>query len=468
MLTLRSLLITVALLFVRTSAPDLAEGARPVRSGAEAVAAARKSGSSTDGYSETSPHWPQIRTMVTDFRTQYQKPPQRAAEIAWAARHFDYVISGDQSAYKRVNPSVKCYRYAIFWSVMVPGPKITPSLASAYYDDMVAWFRAHPQYALEDAFLHQAQTTKAPDNRVVTKIWDSRRYMLNPGDPGLRAYQVDRMTRFAADADGVFLDEFGSGGIHGAMKGGVLEYPRLATYDHDLTTLLGAAKAALGGRALMINTSEYKYASDFEMILASGAAHLERMNNPLSSAMPERWRWIDSLLARNVLVELVTLDSWDDAKNPRGVFSTYTPGDYSSKSERLKMWELASYYMVVPAMPDHLLLDLQNAWTVPFSSVWLRAEEFDVGHPLGVRRLYRTGRDPVGNNYQVWARDFDHAVVLARPTAWWKDQTYGDTTAVSIPLPNGEALRLLHGDGALGPPVTSVTLRNAEAAILVK
>jgi len=37
-----------------------------------------------------------------------------------------------------------------------------------------------------------------------------------------------------------------------------------------------------------------------------------------------------------------------------------------------------------------------------------------------------------------------------------------------VPLPNGESLRPLHGDGTLGAPVTSVMLRNAEAVILVR
>jgi hypothetical protein len=50
----------------------------------------------------------------------------------------------------------------------------------------------------------------------------------------------------------------------------------------------------------------------------------------------------------------------------------------------------------------------------------------------------------------------------------WDAQSYGDSTAITVPLPSGETWLPLNADGTLGAPVSNVTLRNAEAAILIK
>jgi len=407
--------------------------------------------------------------MVTDFRTQYVKPPQQARERAWTAAHFDYVMSGDGGAYKALNPSVKTLPYALLWTVYAPGQKEQAKLSSGSYSDMAAWFDAHPSDTLEHAFLHKAGGTKTPNDRLVFQIWDKQlRYALNPGDSGVRAYEADRMVRIAQGSDGVFLDEFGAGGIHGHLKPGTLEYPELKGYDEDLTALLADIKHALGSRILMINTAEYRNPPDEAMILAAGAAHLERMNNPISGDVEGRMKFFSDLLDHDVLTELVSLDSWSEVNSRKGVFASYTPGDYSSSAERLKMFELATYYMVVPKKPDLLLLDLQNAWTVPFSQVWLKAQEVNIGHPHAPRTLMATGVDATGHKYHVWSRDFDRALIVMRPVIGWDQQRFDDSTIVRVPLPRGQVLRPLRGDGTLGDPVTELALRNSEAVILLK
>lgn len=421
-------------------------------------------------YSRTSPHWSHIRTMVTDFRTGYvSNAAQRNAERSWNAGHFDYVMSGDATAYKALNSTIRILPYALDWDVILPGQEKTSLLGSTYYPDMQQWFANHPQFQLENAFVHVAGQQKAESTRLQFFSWGSHKWVINPGDAGARAYAVDRIRRFVQNADGVFFDSHSSGDFGVALAKQVMqEYPDRKTYEHDVVEYVRAISAALAPKIVMINTSEYMRPFDYAMITAAGAVHLERMNNALNSDMPARWRWVDSLLKANVSVELVPLNSWDEINTAGGVFRTVSLGNYSSKAERLKMFELASYYMVVPSTPDRLLLDLQNAWKVPFQTAWLRAQEYDVGHPRGPRRVLQKGRDPMGNGFTVWVRDFDRALVLARPSSSWRVKIFGDSTAISVPLPNGQALRLLHGDGTLGPPVTSITLRNAEAAILIQ
>ena len=65
--------------------------------------------------------------------------------------------------------------------------------------------------------------------------------------------------------------------------------------------------------------------------------------------------------------------------------------------------------------------------------------------------------------WKVFARKFSRALVLSKPTSAAR---WDDTTATEHALPG--AYRPLAADGALGPPVTAVTLRSGEGAILVR
>src|SRR6185437_2581335 len=125
-------------------------------------------------YSATSPHWPWIRTMVTDFRTQYvSNAGQRNRERAWTAAHFDFVMSGDVQQYKSLNPAIRVIPYALDWNVMQPGEQKSAGLATSYYDDMQQWFAAHPQYPLEKAFIHLAGSDPSPASRLQFTAWGS-------------------------------------------------------------------------------------------------------------------------------------------------------------------------------------------------------------------------------------------------------------------------------------------------------
>jgi hypothetical protein len=94
------------------------------------------------------------------------------------------------------------------------------------------------------------------------------------------------------------------------------------------------------------------------------------------------------------------------------------------------------------------------------------AIEADVGHPREARHVIASGVDSAGQKYRIFARDFDNAYIVIRPQIDWRKQTYADSTGVAVPLPS--PMRPLHRDGTLGDAVSSVTLRNVEAAILFK
>ena len=176
-------------------------------------------------YSAVSPHWAHIRTQLTDFRTIYiQNDAERASQYDWGASHYD-VIMGDGVVrndtvyeYKRRNPNIKWYAYSVNWTTITTGNYIT----TAWYTHMQNWYTAHPQYNIEDAFIHNSTicpqgTSKTEACRLRVSIWSSDRYVIYPADPGLQAYQAQRMrdiitanTYNGYEPDGVFFDEHSS------------------------------------------------------------------------------------------------------------------------------------------------------------------------------------------------------------------------------------------------------------------
>ncbi|HEX6537164.1 MAG TPA: Ig-like domain-containing protein [Gemmatimonadaceae bacterium] len=409
-------------------------------------------------YSAVSPHWPHIRTMMTDFYYGWT-----TEERDWATAHYDWAMSGNGAAWRAGNPGVTHYPYTLLWTTLVPGQQ-SEDLNGVYYSDMRAWYAAHPGYTLETAFLHSGAARDSASRLVVT-IWDSKRWVINPSDPGAQAYEVDRYRRIAQNEDGVFIDESASGDILGRVKTAV-ELPTVDPFESGYTALLGAIKQALGSRYVMINLGEYHTAFDRADAIAAGGAHLEKINNPMFSEMHLRWQWIDDLQGNGVTIDMAPVYSTDYIN----AHPTLLPagGLYATSAQRLKMWELASYYMVVRTRPDGLNLALETGWTTPYSPRWLKAQEADIGHPTGARTVLSRGTDPVGQSYTIYTRDFDRALVVVRTQQGWGTQSYLDATAVTVQLPAGEQWLPLLADGTLGEPVTSVRLRNVEAVILIK
>jgi hypothetical protein len=410
-------------------------------------------------YRTTSPHWPHIRTMMTDFYYGWT-----SSERSWAVQHYDWAMSGDGTAWKSGNPGVTHLTYTLEWTTLVPGQQ-AEDLEGVYYTDMKAWYAQHPQYHLENAFMHvRGAAAHDSASRLVISIWNSKRWVIDPADDGARAYTVDRYRRLAAGEDGVFIDEAASGDILGRIANAA-ELPTAADYEPWHTSLIAAIKQALGAKIVMLNLGEYSTDFDRADALAARSVHLEKVNNPLFSELNRRWQWMEDLMANGVTVNLVNVYSTKDANR---IATSFPKGNYGSSAQRMKMMELASYYMVVGRNPDNLVLTLENTWDAPYSTLWLKAQEADIGHPTASRTILGRGTDPVGQSYTIYSRDFDRALVVVRTQQGWGTQSYLDATAVTVPLPPGEQWRPLHADGTVGDPVTSVHLRNAEAMILIK
>jgi hypothetical protein len=428
-----------------------------------AVAAPIKAATSTapaslyTDYSPTSPHWTHITTMMTDF--YYGWTP---TERAWAGAHYDLAMSGSGSAWRAVNPTVAHIPYALLWTTIATPS--SPSLGTGYYIDMKSWYAAHRQYTLEKAFLHQVGTARDSAHRAPVTIWGSKRWAINPSDAGAIAYSVDRLQRVTSGESGVFLDETATGSWGNYLKP-TQEVPNSAAYSAAFASLLGAVRRGLGTKMIMLNTSAYQTTADRLDAVAAGAVHLESDNDFKYSGMIDRWKWIESLNSSGIFVDFVTGHSTPEVT---AMGSSYPRGNSATSAQRAKLWELASYYMVVSATPKLLALQLENLWSNPYSTLWIRAQEANIGHPLASRVQTKTGVDPLGNSYILYTRDFGRALVVLRLQQGWNAASYTDGTAISYALPSGQKWLPLNADGTVGAAVTSIRLRNSEAAILLK
>ena len=407
------------------------------------------------GYSTQSRHWTHISTMMTDFYYSWT-----TAERAWAGAHYDFAMSGTGSAWRAVNPTVGHYPYALSWTTITS----SNNLGTAYYADMKSWYATHTQYSREKAFVHRTGSIGDSASRVYINRWGSTRWAINPADPGLIAYTVNRIQRLVGVENGVFFDEASTGDIGAWLPSTTREFSSRATYYASLTQLLVAVRKGLGGKMMQLNTAQYMTDADYAAAVAAGGVHLEMVNSFKFSGMGASWRWVERLTAAGVFVDFVSSYSSQDIAG----MTSYPAGNSATNVQRGKLWELASYYLVVPATPKLLAIQLEQLWNKPYSTLWIKAQEANIGHPLASRAVLKTGTDPLGQSYLVYNRNFDRALVLLRLQQGWSAQTYTDASAITVTLPTGEKWIPLNADGTVGSAVTTIKLRNSEAAILLK
>ncbi len=379
-------------------------------------------------YKPAIPHASHITMMLTDYRSR-----QIPSEYQWTGAHYDYVMSGNIDQYRKYAPGIQYYVYALNLTVIRETKADHADSQTVYYGDMQKWYAAHPQYNLEDAFIHDGASCPVPQPktegcRIQTAWGEHARWVINPGDPGLRVYNGERLRRITThvqgtrySADGVFFDEHGSGDFSYWRAYSIREYPSWSKYQDDVVELLAYEHKALG-KIIQINTAESINPFEQRMIVAAGAVHMELLNNPFSNEMRERWAFIDAILRQGVFVEMVNAFSWTEINKNK-----YFPhGNESSPATRLKMAELCNYYMVVPHPASNLAMDMTNdGWDQSYAWQWIKAIEVDLGKPLGPRAVAYQGNDHQGKPLQVWFRDFERAMVFIRPQKPWDYVSYG-------------------------------------------
>ena len=147
------------------------------------------------------------------------------------------------------------------------------------------------------------------------------------------------------------------------------------------------------------------------------------------------------------------------------------PTGGSPTDARTQIATLAEYYMVGDPNKTFLMFyggyDPNSSW----SQHWSPAAAYDVGAPQGSFSIFAQGNDPTNTalTYNVYQRSYANALVLYKPLSYKAGVgtgTLSDATATTHAL--GATYRILRADGTLSGPVTQVTLRNGEGAILIR
>jgi hypothetical protein len=321
--------------------------------------------------------------------------------------------------------------------------------------------RNHDGYLSNAEFAHHHAGMNARfvyETRLFPVSYGAQRPATNPSSAAFRAWAADydlRLLKSQPLADGLFVDN--SSGKPPADPGSVLE--SVSSYAQDYGAALKAIGNAIAPRWVLANTSGGQTVAD-GVVGQSTAYFEESALRPLAS----NWQQFEDL------ADLITHRTSLETPPPYAVLDSLATGG-SPTDPRTQVATLAEYYMM--ADPKTTFLDFYGGQepATSWSRHWSKAVTFDVGQPIGGWSLFASGRDPsaLSLNYHVYERHYTNALVLYKPLSHTQgvrnDGKLGSNTATVHRL-NG-TYRPLRADGTLGSPVTSITLRNGEGAILI-
>ncbi|HEY7423861.1 MAG TPA: Ig-like domain-containing protein [Gemmataceae bacterium] len=282
------------------------------------------------------------------------------------------------------------------------------------------------------------------------------RFATNPGDAAFRSWAINYDVRFLNSnplAAGLFMDN--SNGNAPATAGSVVE--PVGSYSTDYASLLYEIGQAIAPRWILANTAGGGTNANPTIQQVQGYFE-EFAIRPLATNY-QQFESLAGLVAGRAALKspapYAVLDS-----NPQGGAPT---------DPRTEMATLAYYYLL--ANPNSTFLDYDGGFDTggPWSQHWFPAMGDDIGQPLSSWSLFATGTDPANPalTYHVYQRSYSNGLVLYKPLSYGNgvSGTTADATATTQSL--GGTYYPVQADGTLGAPITSITLRNGEGAILI-
>ena len=240
--------------------------------------------------------------------------------------------------------------------------------------------------------------------------------------------------------------------------GDVLESP--AKYSEDAGVMLQAITKAIAPKWVLANTVGGGAGTD--PVIRHNPAYFEEF---CLRPMSHNWATFEDTAALIGRRALLTNPS------PLAVLDSH-PQKGDATDGRMQLGVLAYYYLLADPETSYLMFFGGYEPGTTWQRHWSPAVACDVGKPKGVWSLWANGTDPAtaALTYRVYRRDYENGLVLLKPLSYAravKEQAgQGDETATKHEL--GGTYQLLKADGTLAEPVTSVSLRNGEGAILIK
>ncbi len=283
------------------------------------------------------------------------------------------------------------------------------------------------------------------------------RFATNPGDSAFRSWAVNYEIQVIHNnpwASGVFMDN--STGVAPAMANSVVE--PITAYSTDYATLLYEIGRAIAPKWIMANTSGGGNNANPTVQLVQG--YFEEF---AIRALAQNYVQFENLAATVATRSTLTSPA------PLAVLDSFPQGG-APTDPRTELATLAYYYLL--ASPSTTFLDYDGGYdpSGPWSQHWFPAMNTNIGQPTGNWSLFASGADPsnAALTYHIYQRSFTNGLVLYKPLSYGNGVagTTADSTATTQSL--GGLYYPVEADGTLGAPVTSITLRNGEGAILIK
>lgn len=319
----------------------------------------------------------------------------------------------------------------------------------------------HDGYLNDAEFANHASGKNARflyESRVFYPYYGQMRFVTNPSAVEVRSWASDYQYRFLAAnplADGLFVDNSGGRSPLGTIQ--TIESP--ANYGQDYASMLAAINTKIAPRWVAANTAGG--GSDADSVIRNTPASVEEFAlRPLASTYSQ-FEDEAALIAHRLALQ-----------NPSAyLILDSLPTGGATTDPRTQLATLAYYYLV--ADPNNTFLMFYGGYDPNSSWInhWSPAAAYNVGQPTGDFSLFAQGSDPcnLSLTYKIYQRDYGNALVLYKPLSYKPGVgtgTLSNATATTHQL-NG-TYRILNANGTLSGPVTSVTLRNGEGAVLIK
>jgi hypothetical protein len=318
-----------------------------------------------------------------------------------------------------------------------------------------------------DGYLNDAEYAVALSHGMTARfVYESRlfnqygqmRPATNPSDSALQNWAVNFSVRFLRSqpiADGLFVDN--SGGRAPVDQSVVRE--SLSNYSAAYGEMLHAIGKAIAPGWILANTSGGQL--DADSVIQQNTGYFEEFAlRPLATNY-QGFEDLASLIAHRQALK---------SPPPFAVLDSLPVGG-SPTDPRTQLATLAEYYLL--ADPKTTFLDFYGGFApaTSWTQHWSQAVTYNVGQPIGEWSLFATGPDPSswGRTYRIYQRSYTNALVLYKPLSSTSGSSSGSLSSASATTTrlNG-TYRPLRANGTLGSPVTSITLRNGEGAILIK
>lgn len=317
-----------------------------------------------------------------------------------------------------------------------------------------------------DGYLNDAEYARRRNGMDARFIYESRafypaygqnRFATNVANPDYQRWVADYSYRFLQahpQANGLFLDN----SLSKISYDPTTIQESLANYADNYAELLAGINRKIAPKWVLANVAGGGVAVD--ALAKRGISYLEEFAIRPMAASYSQFEDVASNLKRRL--------SLSNGKS-YAILDSLATGD-EMLDPRMQIGTLAYYYLLADPHQTFLMFNGGNEPSSTWARHWTDAVEFNVGQPVGDWSVFAQGKDPTNSTmtYKVYERQYTNALIMYKPLSYYRGKagTTADGTATVHNL--GGTYRPLNADGTLGAPITRITLRNGEGAILVK